>query len=122
MRDRVLPYSLVGAIGVSIHAALIFLGTSFFSKPTIGFIVGFIVANVWAYCANSYFTFYRPMNVTTFTRYWVVIGIAMCLSTAVFAVFSNFSALFASMLSIPMGVLLQFVLHNKFTFREDFKK
>ena len=114
--NKFFRYGLVGIVGVMIHVGITYV-FGLASKPVVGYVLGFCMANYWAYFMNSGYTFDSGRSKKFFLRYFLVVLASMFISTVIFnwlIIFSSFTALFVS---LPIGIVLQFCGHNWFTFK-----
>lgn len=114
---KFIRYGLVGIVGVMIHIGITY-ALALASKPVAGYVLGFCMANYWAYFMNSGYTFDSGRSKKFFIRYFLVVLVSMSVSTLIFNWLIIYSSLTALSVSLPIGILFQFCGHNWFTFKQ----
>ena len=120
---KFIRYGVVGAIGATIHLALlVFLVKAFSIHPIVASSAAFLVTVIVSYCLNYTWTFQAQSNhATTLARYITVCLIGFCLNAGImFIVVDVFQLwyLLGQAIATVVIPISNFILNSRWAFKQ----
>ena len=112
-------FCCIGLINTGIHVVVYYALLQFSSPLWIANILGYVIATVFSYCANAYWTFQKMITLTGLLRF--CLGNSICLlwviSISWLSQHVMLSKNIALIITITGSPLINYITHKKWTFK-----
>jgi len=116
----VISFGGIGILNTAIHTVTVIILVEEFSvSPPISQVFGFLLSNLFSYCANATFTFPTPISAFKYIKFILVSSMSL-VTAVIFSIVVQLmdrNYLFGILLFVGVNPLISFALHNFITFR-----
>jgi len=120
--SSLLRYYLIGILATLMHVVIVaILIEKFASSAGLANGIAFILATIFSYIMNTYWSFQAKMSFTVLCRFWSVAALGCALAVVISSVAEHLGFHYLIGIAMVMSVVpvISYLLHRNWTYREE---